>query len=145
MNLRKLSLGNWILISMFLGILTGLFLNIYVNDPFIKDFILMDNLFYLGGDIFIRLMKMLVVPLVFCSIIISLTSISDIRKIFMTGGRSILLYLATSLIGIFIAFAISLVFKPGLGISMSTITQSSNATLNQTMTDLVLNIIPEIL
>ena len=124
--------------------IVGLFLNLYVNDHF-KEFILMDNIFYLGGNIFIRLMKMLVVPLVSCSIVVGMSSISDIHKIFMIGGRTILLYLATSLIGIFIAFAISLVFKPGLGISMSTITQSSNATLNQTMTDLVLNIIPEIL
>ena len=142
-RLKRISLGNWILIGMILGLIVGLFLNLFVNNYFIKDFILMDNIFYLGGNIFIRLMKMLVVPLVFCSIVVGMSSISDIRKIFMIGGRTILLYLATSLIGIFIAFAISLVFKPGLGINMSTITQSSNATLNQTMTDLVLNIIPE--
>ena len=45
--LRKISLGNWILIAMVLGILTGLFLNFHVEDPFIKNFILMDNVFYL--------------------------------------------------------------------------------------------------
>ena len=67
--LRKISLGNWILIAMILGILTGLFLNFYVENQFIKNFILMNNVFYLGGDLFIRLMKMLVVPLVFCSIL----------------------------------------------------------------------------
>ena len=142
-QLKKISLGNWILIGMISGLIVGLFLNLYVNNSFIKNFILMDNVFYLGGNIFIRLMKMLVVPLVFCSIVIGVSSISDIRKIFTIGVSSITLYLITSLIGIFIAFTISSVIKPGLGINLATITQTSNATLNQTMTDLVLNIIPE--
>ena len=142
-RLKKISLGNWMFISMILGVIVGLFLNLYVHDSFIKDFILMDNVFYLGGNIFIRLMKMLVVPLVFCSIVVGMSSIRDIRKIAMIGGRTVLLYLATSIIGIFIAFAISLFFKPGLGMNMATVTQTSNVTLNQTVTDLVLNIIPD--
>lgn len=113
-RLKKISLGNWILIGMILGVIVGLFLNLFVENNFIEDVILMDNVFYLGGNIFIRLMKMLVVPLVFCSLVVGITSISDIRKIFMTGGRTILLYLATSIIGIFIALIISSVFKPVL-------------------------------
>ena len=142
-RLKRISLGNWILMGMVLGLIVGLFLNLYVHDNFIKEFILMDNVFYLGGNIFIRLLKMLVVPLVFCSIVVGISSIRDIRKIFVIGGRTVLLYLATSIIGIFIAFTISLVFKPGLGINMASVTQTSNATLNQTLTGLVLNIIPD--
>ena len=142
-RLKKISLGNWILIGMILGIIVGLFLNLFVNNHFIKDIILIDNVFYLGGNIFIRLMKMLAVPLVFCSLVVGVSSISDIRKIFMIGGRTIILYLATSIIGIFIALIISIVFKPGTGINLTTISQTSTVALNQTMTDLVLNIIPE--
>ena len=141
-RLEKISLGNWILISMILGLIVGLFLNLYVTNSYIKDFILIDNVFYLGGNIFIRLMKMLVVPLVFCSIVVGVSSISDIRKIFMIGGRTILFYIVTTLIGIFFAFTITSVIKPGIGINMA-FTQTSNVTFNQTMTDLVLNIIPE--
>ena len=142
-RLKKISLGNWILIGMILGVIVGLFLNLFVENNFIEDVILMDNVFYLGGNIFIRLMKMLVVPLVFCSLVVGVSSISDIHKIFTVGGRIIILYLATSLIGIFIAFALSSVIKPGVGINIAAISQTSNVTLNQTMTDLVLNIIPE--
>ena len=79
-RLRKISLGNWILIGMILGCLFGLFLNFYVSDSFIKQIIFIDNIFYLGGDCFIKLMKMLVVPLVFCSIVVGVASISDVRK-----------------------------------------------------------------
>jgi Na+/H+-dicarboxylate symporter len=140
---KKISLGNWIFIGMFLGVIVGLFLNLFVDNHFIKDVILMDNVFYLGGNIFIRLMKMLVVPLVFCSLVVGVSSLSDINKIFTVGGRTIILYLITSLIGIFIAFTVSAVFKPGVGVNLSAITQTSNVTLNQTMTELVLDIIPE--
>ena len=60
---KKISLGNWMLIGMILGLLFGLILNFYVTDHFIKNIILVDNVFYLGGTLFIKLMKMLVVLL----------------------------------------------------------------------------------
>ncbi len=142
MNLRKLSLGNWILISMFLGILTGLFLNVYVNDPFIKDFILMDNLFYLGGDIFIRLMKMLVVPLVFCSIIMSLASISDIRKLATVGARSILFFMFTTIISIVFSLIMAAIIRPGAGLNIPA-SDSVSSSVSMTLSDLILNIFPE--
>ena len=46
---KRISLGNWILIGMVLGLIFGLILNFKVHDPFIKDVIFMDNVFYLGG------------------------------------------------------------------------------------------------
>ncbi|MBR5504426.1 MAG: cation:dicarboxylase symporter family transporter, partial [Methanobrevibacter sp.] len=69
-KLKSISLSNWILIGMILGFIVGLILNFFVTDPFIKDIILVDNIFYLGGTGFIKLMKMLVVPLVFFSIVV---------------------------------------------------------------------------
>ena len=54
-RLKKISLGNWILIGMVLGVIVGLFLNLYVNNHFIKDIILMDNVFYLGGQYFYQI------------------------------------------------------------------------------------------
>ncbi|MBR3214035.1 MAG: cation:dicarboxylase symporter family transporter [Methanosphaera sp.] len=66
---------------MILGFILGLILNFYVKNPFIKDIILINNVFYLGGNGFIKLMKMLVVPLVFFSIVVGTASISDISKI----------------------------------------------------------------
>lgn len=141
-RLKKISLGNWILIAMVSGLLVGLLLNQYCDNHFVKNVILMDNVFYLGGNIFIRLLKMLVVPLVFFSIVVGVSSISDIRKIAEINVRTLLLYLMTSLIGISIALFMGSVFKPGIGVSMVG-NATSTATLNQTMTDLILNIVPE--
>lgn len=140
---KKVSLGNWILIGMILGLIFGLFLNFHVDNPFIKNVVLMDNVFYLGGNGFIKLMKMLVVPLVFCSIVVGVASISDIRKIGAIGGRTILIYLITTAIAVTLALLIGMIIKPGLGLNMASIAQSSNVTMNQTMTDTLLNIIPD--
>ena len=142
-KLKKISLGNWILIGMILGLIAGLILNFYVTDPFIKDIVLMNNIFYLGGTGFIRLMKMLVVPLVFFSIVVGVASISDVRKIGKIGGTTILIYLITTAIAVTIALMIGMMFKPGLGLHLVNIAQTSNVTVNQTITDTVLNIIPE--
>lgn len=142
-KLKKISLGNWILIGMILGFIVGLILNFYVHDPFIKDIVLKDNVFYLGGTVFIKLMKMLVVPLVFFSIIVGAASISDIRKIGSIGGRTIGIYLITTAIAVTIALAIGALIQPGSGLNMHAAAQASNVTVNQTVTDTILNMIPE--
>lgn len=142
-KLKKISLGNWILIGMILGFIVGLILNFYVHDPFIKDIVLKDNVFYLGGTVFIKLMKMLVVPLVFFSIIVGAASISDIRKIGSIGGRTIGIYLITTAIAVTIALAIGALIQPGTGLNMHAAAQASNVTVNQTVTDTILNMIPE--
>ena len=79
-RLKDISLGNWIFISMILGLIVGLILNFYVTDSFFKDTILMDNLFNILGNGFIKLIKMIVVPLVFCSIVVAVASISDVKQ-----------------------------------------------------------------
>ena len=140
---NRISLGRWILIGMILGILVGFILNFWVTDPFIKNIILMDNVFYFGGTGFIRLMKMLVVPLVFCSIIVGVSSISDIRKIGSIGGTTVLLYLLTTALAVSIALLIAGIIKPGVGLHMASLIEQSNVTVNQTMTDTLLNMIPE--
>ena len=142
-RLKEISLGNWILISMILGLIVGLILNFYVTNTFIKEVVLIDNVFYLGGNLFIKLMKMLVVPLVFCSIIVGVTSISDIRKIGTIGGRAILIYLLTTALAVSIALLISGTIEPGVGMHMTGLADSSNVTTNVTITSTILSMIPD--
>ena len=142
-RLKEISLGNWILISMILGLIVGLILNFYVTNTFIKEVVLINNVFYLGGNLFIKLMKMLVVPLVFCSIIVGVTSISDIRKIGTIGGRAILIYLLTTALAVSIALLISGTIEPGVGMHMTGLADSSNVTTNVTITSTILSMIPD--
>ena len=142
-KIKNMNLGNKILLGMLLGLIFGLILNFWVTNPLIKNTILMDNVFYVGGNLFIRLMKMLVVPLVFFSIVVGVASISDIRTLGSIGGRTILIYLITTAVAVTIALVIGILIKPGLGLNMATVTQNSTVTVNQTMSDTILNIIPE--
>ena len=87
-------------------------------------------------------MKMLVVPLVFFSIVVGISSIADIRKIAWINVRTFLLYFITLVIGISIALMMASVFKPGIGMTLAG-NATSAAGLNQTMTDMILNVIPE--
>ena len=141
-KIKQISLGNWMLIGMILGFIVGLILNFYVTNPLIRDIILVDNVFYLGGTGFIKLMKMLVVPLVFFSIVVGVASISDIRKIGTIGGRTIGIYLITTALAVTIALIIASVIKPGVGLNMVGLAQA-NVTSNVTVTDTILNMIPD--
>ena len=141
-KLKSISLGNWMLIGMILGFLVGIILNFYVSNTFIKDIILVNNVFYLGGNGFIKLMKMLVVPLVFFSIVVGVASISDIRKIGSIGGRTIGIYLVTTALAVTIALVIATIIQPGSGLNLVGI-EHANVASNATVTDTVLNMIPD--
>lgn len=130
------------IIGMILGFIVGLILNFYVTDPFIKNVVLIDNVFYLGGNGFIKLMKMLVVPLVFFSIVVGVASISDIRKIGSIGGRAIVIYLLTTALAVTIAILIAKIIKPGIDLNLVGIAQA-NITSNVTVTDNILSMIPD--
>ena len=99
-KLKNISLTQWMMISMVLGLIVGLALNLCVEDSFVKNTILMDNIFYIGGNGFIKLIKMMIIPLVFCSIVVGVSSISDVKTLGKIGGNTILLYLITTAIAI---------------------------------------------
>jgi Na+/H+-dicarboxylate symporter len=69
------------------------------------------------GDIFIRLIWMIVVPLVFASIFVGTTSLGDLRKLGRIGGKTILYYLATTAIAITIGLSVANIAKPGTGLN----------------------------
>ena len=142
-GLQKFISGNWILVGMISGILTGLILNMYVDNPLIKDTILMNNVFYFGGNLFIRLMKMLVVPLVFSSIVVSLISISNMGKLGKIGRRAIVFYILLTVIALIIALGVTSIIQPGIGMKLVDTGNATSIAANLTMTDTILNIIPE--
>ena len=122
---------------------TGINIELLCKESIHKDIILINNVFYLGGNGFIKLMKMLVVPMVFFSIVVGTASISDINKIGKIGGRTIIIYLITTALAITISLMIAMIIKPGVGLNMMNITANTTVTTNVTMTDTILNIIPD--
>lgn len=68
------------------------------------------------GDIFVRLIRMLVIPLVFATIVTGVISIADVRRLGSIGVKTFLLYFVTTLLGVCLGLALGALVKPGAGV-----------------------------
>jgi len=108
--MKKISLHWQIIICMILGTFAGIIFN---RIGFEENTIY--TLIILMGDIFIRLLKMVIVPLIFTSIIIGVSSIKNRSKIGRLGFKTFLYYVSTSLIAILIGLFLANSIEPGVG------------------------------
>ena len=127
----KLKLHWQVLIAMFIGCLIGIILK--ALEPSVNIYPLY-QLITLLGTIFIRLLKMIMVPLIFTSIILGVSSIGSGKKVGRIGIKTLLYYISTSLFAIITGLFLSNIVKPGIG---ANIVQNSNSTL-----DILVRMIP---
>ena len=106
--MRKLPLHWKIVIAMILGVIWALISGQLGWNKFTNDWI---NPF---GVIFINLLKFIAVPLVLFSIITGVASFGDPRKLGKLGGKTILLYLGTTVLAVSIGLALVNIIKPGV-------------------------------
>lgn len=71
------------------------------------------------GDLFIRLIKMLVVPLIFFSLVGGVAAIGDIRKLGSVGGRAMGLFMLTAIISVTTGIALATLVRPGDGLTIT--------------------------
>ncbi|MEN8260797.1 MAG: dicarboxylate/amino acid:cation symporter [Pseudomonadota bacterium] len=71
--------------------------------------------FHVGGEIFLRLLKMMVVPLVMASVMSGIIGLGDIRKLGRPGGASVLYYLSTTVLAVCLGLVIVNLIQPGVG------------------------------
>ncbi len=119
--MNRAALTRNIVIAMVAGMLLGSTLHWFEPDP---DSWLMagvvDGAFGAIGDIFIRTLKLLVVPLVFFSLACGASNLSDGGSMGRIGGKTLGLYLLTTGIAITIALFVATMINPGEGIDMAT-------------------------
>lgn len=108
-----------ILIAMLAGTVTGLFLNSLDTVLWIEHG-LVQGAFSIGGSIFINCLKMLVVPLVFVSLICGVCALGDPKLLGRLGGKTLVIYLATTALAISLALTTASVFAPGEGFNLTT-------------------------
>lgn len=113
----KVSLAWQILIALVLGILLGSYLH-YHSDS--REW-LIANLLSPAGDIFIHLIKMIVVPIVISSLIVGIAGVGDAKKLGRIGLKTILYFEVITTVAIVVGITLANVFKPGTGIDMSTL------------------------
>ncbi|MBE7559063.1 dicarboxylate/amino acid:cation symporter [bacterium] len=76
--------------------------------------------FKLLGDLFLRMLKMIVVPLVLTSIMVGISSLGDVRRIGRMGALTLGYYLSTTLIAVCLGIILVTAMQPGRGISLDT-------------------------
>ena len=103
-----------ILLGMFFGALVGAFF-FYAPFTFVttSKVFLEEMVFNLGSEIFMNLLKMLVVPLVFFSLVSGIASLTSLKSFGSIAGKTVGLYLFTTAIAVSISLFVGSIFKPG--------------------------------
>jgi Na+/H+-dicarboxylate symporter len=128
---KKIALHWQILIGLILGVLFGLFLSSWVK--------------YISwmGDLFLRLLKMIVIPLVVTSIVSGLANIKSGSGLGRLGFKTVAYYLTTSLLAITTGLTLVNIIKPGVGVNLN-LGQGLDKELSvpTSISEVILNIVP---
>ncbi len=147
---KKIGLTTMIFIALILGAVTGVIINLTLSsNKFVMDYVV-NGAFYIVGQGFIRGMQMLVVPLVFCSIVCGAAAIGDTKTLGKVGLKTVMFYMATTVLAVTLALGVANVINPGKGANlakMMTVAKAAGSTVGKTTTstsavDTILNIIP---
>ena len=102
---------NW---HIFFGIIAGILVGIFLHE---HPSALVSTILTFVGQVFIRLIQMVVIPLVVSAIIIGITSVGDNKQLGKFGKKMILYYGIITTAAVAIGAALALIFKPGIGAS----------------------------
>ncbi|TGE31597.1 cation:dicarboxylase symporter family transporter [Desulfosporosinus sp. Sb-LF] len=132
---KKIGLATKIVIGLTLGILYGYFFSRY--SAWLKPV----------GDMFIRSIKMIVVPIVFSTIVIGIAGVGDLKKVGKLGGKTLIYFEIVTTIAILLGVTVSTLTKPGLGVNLSQINKVDISSFTGTVakhstTDLFVNLVP---
>ncbi len=116
---KKLGLSQQIFIALIAGLVVGILIHYFMPAGHFRDDVLVEGIFYTIGQVFIRLMQMLVVPLVFFSIADGCRNLGDTETLGKVGVRIVLFYICTTALAIFLSLMLARIIGPGKGMNMS--------------------------
>ncbi|MBP3622230.1 MAG: dicarboxylate/amino acid:cation symporter [Lachnospiraceae bacterium] len=142
---KGLGLSTKIFIALIVGALAGVAIHYALPDSNFKNDVLIEGIFYVIGQGFIRLMQMLVVPLVFCSLVCGSMAIGDTKTLGKVGVKTICFYIATTALAVVIALTVANIIEPGIGLDMDSVEKAEMTTTAEDadMVETLLNIIPK--
>ncbi|WP_025819268.1 dicarboxylate/amino acid:cation symporter [Shewanella marina] len=130
--------ARWMSIPLWLQILVGMVLGISVGLA------LGDKASYLKpiGTLFVNTIKMLIVPLVFCSLIVGVTSMQDTAKMGRIGFKSFFFYLATTSVAISVGLVVGHFLQPGAGLELEHTMKVAEVAKAPSIMETLINIVP---
>ena len=136
---KKLSLIAKIGVGFIIGLILGFIIGpMAPNSPFIADIVI--PLLQLVGNIFLALLKMLIVPLVFSSLIMGASSIGDPKVLGRIGVKTVAFYLGTTVVAIAIGLVLGNIIQPGVGMAIEG--AKAAAKEPETVFNVILNVFP---
>ncbi|SET19154.1 cation:dicarboxylate symporter family transporter [Thorsellia anophelis] len=102
------------------------------------------------GDIFLRLIKMIVIPIVITSIVVAIASSGDVKQLGKLGGKTLLYFEIITTLAIIVGIVSANLFKPGAGVDFSSLTQgdiskyvhTANSQKDMSLIDTIVHIVP---
>lgn len=135
----RVNLLTRIMIGLILGVVVGSILAAGASEETVKTFVNYTKFF---GDIFIRLLKMIVVPVIFLSLVTGAASIEP-SKLGRVGLKTLVFYLATSVVAVAIGLIMANILQPGLGFNVNGSAGAAGKAASETpLIQILLNIVP---
>lgn len=132
-----MKLHSKILLGLLIGLILGLGCNLFVTDKDLLKWIV-ENISYPIGQIFIRMIFMIVIPLIFTAIVLGLADFRDIHKIGVVGLKTLLFTIVITTVSVIIGLVIVNLVQPGTGISPESRTELMNSlTSNQSVSSII--------
>ncbi len=142
MNWSQMSLSARIFTGMIVGLITGLLINAFLGEvPWIEQYFT-GGLLHIVGQVFLRSLQMLVIPLVFVSLVCGSSALADPKQLARLGGKAMGLYLFTTAVAISLALIFAVIVKPGVGVDL--VSSSSYAVKDAPpFVEVILNMFPK--
>src|SRR6476659_10119116 len=141
---KKLPPAAWILIAMVIGIIIGYM--IFVQFPDKKAAASIAGYVSIMSDVFLRLIKMLIGPLVFSTLVVGIAHMGDAKSVGRVFGKALGWFITASLVSLILGLIMANLLKPGenLGLPLPDIGASANlATSKFTLKDFVSHLVPK--
>ena len=141
--LRNTSRPVKIMIGMGLGIIAGILCNLILNPETVQNFFLI-RLFDIGGNLFLNLFKMIVIPVVLISMILGVVSMNNPELLGRIGGKTLFWFASTTLISSAMGIFFATFFRIGQGTALQ-LPQDVSVNLSgkvHSITETLINMVP---
>ena len=127
MNSKKLT--NFILGAMVLGVLVGYLVNLYGAGTSLPD----QYVLYISilTDVFLRLIKMIIAPLVFATLVVGIAKMGDASTIGRVGLKTFSWFISMSLVSLLLGLVMVNILQPGIGVELTLPEIAANTGLNK--------------